>query len=157
FPNATMARSLPTVAGGRVFVGSQSGTVYALDAKTGCIVWTYQAKAGVRTGIVIGPRASGGSGRSGGFAAYFGDGRANAYAVDAATGEQIWMRNLEEHKGANITGTPVLHQDRLFVPIASIEEASAMSPTYECCTFRGSLVAVDAGTGSLLWKTYTIA
>jgi polyvinyl alcohol dehydrogenase (cytochrome) len=153
FPNANTARALPTIAGGRVFVGSQSGAVYALDAKTGCTIWTYQAKAGVRTGIVIGPRP----GAAGKFGAYFGDARANAYAVDAATGEQIWTRNLEEHKGANITGTPVLHQDRLFVPVASIEEASAMSPTYECCTFRGSLVAVDAATGSLLWKTYTIS
>src|SRR5439155_5271766 len=93
FPNAVTARALPTVAGGRVFVGSQSGTVYALDAKSGCIIWTFQAKAGVRTGIVIGPR----SGSPGKFNAYFGDGRANAYAIDAATGEQLWTRNIDEH------------------------------------------------------------
>src|SRR5579864_3166517 len=43
FPNATSARAQPTVAGGRVFVGSQSGVVYALDASTGCTIWTYQA------------------------------------------------------------------------------------------------------------------
>jgi polyvinyl alcohol dehydrogenase (cytochrome) len=152
FPNAVTARALPTVAGGRLFVGSQSGTVYALDAKTGCIVWTYQSKAGVRTGIVIGPRP----GAAGKFAAYFGDGRANAYAVDAATGEQLWTRNLDEHKSANITGTPTLYQDRLYVPVASSEEAQGMNATYECCTFRGSLVALDASNGSLLWKTYTI-
>ena len=85
FPGDVAADAQPMIAGGRVFVGSQSGTVYALDAKTGCIVWTYQAKAGVRTGIVIGPRP----GAAGRFGAYFGDARANAYAVDAATGEQI--------------------------------------------------------------------
>ncbi len=156
FPNANSARGLPTVAGGRVFVGSQSGAVYALDATTGCIIWTFQAKSGVRTGIVIGPKVAGGPGGAG-FAAYFGDGRANAYAIDAATGEQIWTRTLEEHRGANITGTPVLHDGRLYVPVASIEEATGANPTYECCTFRGSLVAVDAATGSLIWKTYTIA
>ena len=152
FPNATTARALPTVAGGRVFVGSQSGTIYALDAKTGCTIWTFQAKSGVRSGIVIGPRP----GAPGKYGAYFGDGRANAYGLDAATGEQIWTRQLEDHRSANITGTPALYEGRLYVPIASSEEGQGGNPNYECCTFRGSLVALDAGSGSLIWKTYTI-
>ena len=152
FPNATTARALPTVAGGRVFVGSQSGTVYALDAKTGCTVWTFQAKAGVRTGVVIGPRGS-----SGTFIAYFGDARSNAYAIDAATGALIWTRALDDHRSANDTGTPTLYEGRLYVPVASGEEGQGNNPKYECCTFRGSLVALDAATGSLLWKTYTIS
>ena len=113
FPNANSARGLPTIAGGRLFVGSMSGTVYALDAKSGCIIWTFQAQSGVRAGIVIGPRAAAGPGH---FTAYLGDGRSNAYALDAATGEQIWTRNLEDHRSANITGTPTLHEGRLFVP-----------------------------------------
>ena len=153
FPNANSARGLPTIVGGRVFVGSMSGTVYALDAKSGCVIWTFKAQSGVRAGVVIGPRA----GSPGKYVAYLGDGRANAYALDAATGEQIWTRSLEDHKSANITGTPTLYEGRLFVPIASIEEGSGMNPKYECCTFRGSLVALDAATGSLLWKTYTIS
>jgi polyvinyl alcohol dehydrogenase (cytochrome) len=152
FPNANSARGLPTIAGGRLFVGSQSGMVYALDAESGCVIWTFKAESGVRAGVVIGPRA----GSPGKYVAYLGDGRSNAYALDAATGEQIWKRNLEDHKSANITGTPTLYEGRLFVPIASIEEGSGMNPKYECCTFRGSLVALDAATGSLLWKTYTI-
>ena len=151
FPNTTTARALPTVAGGRVFVGSQSGAVYALDAKTGCIIWTYQAKGPVRSGIVIAKRPGGSQ-----YAAYFGDGRSNAYALDAATGAELWTRNVEEHKSSNITGTPVLYQDRLYVPVASSEEGQGANPKYECCTFRGSLVALDAATGSLVWKTYTI-
>jgi polyvinyl alcohol dehydrogenase (cytochrome) len=153
FPNAATARALPTVAGGRVFVGSQSGTVYALDAKTGCTIWTFQAKGGVRTGIVIGPRA----GAPGKFLALFGDVRGNAYGIDAATGEPLWTRLLEDHRFVNITGTPTLYQDRLYVPVASSEEGQGMNASYECCTFRGSLVALDAATGSLVWKTYTIA
>ncbi len=152
FPNATSARGLPTVAGGRVFVGSNSGMVYALDAKSGCTIWTYQAKGAVRSGLVIAPR----SGAPGAYVAYFGDGRSNAYALDAATGQELWTRNVEEHKSANITGTPVLFKDRLYVPVSSIEEAQGGNPKYECCTFRGSLVALDAATGSLVWKTYTI-
>ncbi|HZP49075.1 MAG TPA: PQQ-binding-like beta-propeller repeat protein [Vicinamibacterales bacterium] len=152
FPNTTSARALPTLAGGRVFVGSNSGTVYALDAKTGCTIWTYQAKASVRSGIVIAPRP----GAAGKYSAYFGDGRSNAYAIDAATGQELWTRNVEDHKSANITGTPVVYNDRLYVPVASIEETQGANPKYECCTFRGSLVALDAASGSLVWKTYTI-
>jgi polyvinyl alcohol dehydrogenase (cytochrome) len=162
FPNATSARALPTVAGGRLFVGSQSGLVYALDAKSGCTIWTFQAKAGVRSGITIGRYHSAGpspaDSRSGvNYAAYFGDGKSNAYALDAATGEPIWTRNLEEHSSSHVTGTPALYGDRVYVPIASGEEGQGNNAKYECCTFRGSLVALDAATGSLVWKTYTIA
>ncbi len=152
FPNASTARALPTVAGGRVFVGSTSGLVYALDARSGCTIWTYQAKGPVRSGIVIAPR----TGAPGAYTAYFGDGRSNTYALDAATGQELWSRNVEDHKSANITGTPVLYHDRLYVPVASSEEGQGANPKYECCTFRGSLVALDASTGSLVWKTYTI-
>ena len=153
FPNATTARALPTIVGGRVFVGSQSGLVYALDAKSGCTIWAFKAQSGVRTGVVIGPR----SGQAGKFVAYFGDGRANQYAVDAATGDLIWTRQVDEHRSANLTGTPALYEGRLYVPVASSEEGQGANPKYECCTFRGSLVALDAQTGSLIWKTYTIA
>ncbi|HXI30304.1 MAG TPA: PQQ-binding-like beta-propeller repeat protein, partial [Vicinamibacterales bacterium] len=150
FPNATAARAQPTVVGGRLYVGSQSGLVYALDAKSGCTIWTYQARAAVRSAITIGPRGSGA-------AAYFGDGKANAYAIDAATGDLLWTRTLDEHGSARVTGAPTLYQDRLYVPIASGEEGQGNNAKYECCTFRGSLVALDAASGALLWKTYTIA
>ena len=86
FPNATSARAQPTIAGGRLF-GSQSGLVYALEAVSGCTIWTFQGQAAVRSAITIAPRGSG-------FAAYFGDGKANAYAVDAGTGTLLWTRNL---------------------------------------------------------------
>ena len=35
-PNVTQARSQPAVAGGRLFMASDSGVVYALDPKSGC-------------------------------------------------------------------------------------------------------------------------
>ena len=74
------AWSHPTVAAGRVFVGSQNGTVYSLDAKTGCIHWTFSAKGGVRTAVAVAPA---GASR---LVVYFGDTAANAYALDADTG-----------------------------------------------------------------------
>jgi polyvinyl alcohol dehydrogenase (cytochrome) len=151
FPDATAARSMPTIVGGRVFIGSQSGMVYSLDARSGCIVWTFQALAGVRSAIVLGPRAGGGT------SAYFGDGRSNVYSVDAATGKQIWTRKVEDHPSSHVTGAPVLYQDRLYISVASGEEGQGGNPKYECCTFRGSLVALNAATGAVTWKSYTIA
>jgi polyvinyl alcohol dehydrogenase (cytochrome) len=89
--------------------------------------------------------------------AYFGDLAANVHAVDAETGKFLWKTKIEEHKAARITGAPTFYAGRLYVPVASIEEGSAARPQYECCTFRGSLAAVDAETGKQIWKTYVIA
>src|SRR4051812_2437291 len=149
FPDATSAWSQPTVAAGRVFVGSQNGTVYALDAASGCIYWTFTAKSGVRTALSFGSRDGPNS-----YAVYFGDTGANVYALDAATGHELWSRRLDEHPYARITGSPTLYRNRLYVPISSMEETAASQPGYECCTFRGSLNAIDAGTGTLVWRTF---
>ena len=153
FPGGTQAYSQPTIAAGRVFVGSDGGRVYALDARTGCAYWSFAAEAGVRTAVTIGA-LSGGGGR---YAAYFGDLRANVYAVDAATGAPIWKEKVDDHRSARITGAPALSGGRLYVPVSSVEEGSGGAKTYACCTFRGSVVALDAATGSRIWKTYTIA
>jgi polyvinyl alcohol dehydrogenase (cytochrome) len=155
FPGVLAARAQPAVAGGRLFVASETGAVYALDGKTGCTYWTFRAQAGVRTATTVGPYTS----RSGStrYAVYFGDGRANAYAVDAETGQQVWMRKIDDHPGAVVTGAPTLYEGRLYVPVAGIgEEGQGGGPAYECCTFRGSLSSLDASTGAVVWKTYSI-
>jgi len=149
FPDATSAWSQPTVASGRLFVGSQNGTVYSLDAKSGCIYWTFTAKSGVRTALSFGPLRNA-------YAVFFGDTGANVYALDAATGRELWSRELDAHPHARITGSPALYQGRLFVPVASIEETAASQQGYACCTFRGSLNALDAQSGEVLWKTFTV-
>lgn len=153
FPSATAMWGQPTVVGGRVFVGVDTGYVYSLDAGSGCVYWSFRAKAGVRNAISIGPVKGHGSAK---FAAYFGDLRANVYAVDAGTGALLWASRVEQHALAGITGSPALSQDRLYVPVSSREEPAAVSPYYPCCTFRGSVVALDANSGRQLWKTYVI-
>ncbi len=149
FPGDIVAYAQPAVAGGRIFAGSAGRRVYSLNAMTGCIYWTLEAEAPVRTAISIGKPG----GRN---AVYFGDLHANAYAVDAVNGSLIWKTRVEEHSEARITGAPVLHGNRLYVPVASFEEVSAADPAYECCRFRGSVVALDAVTGKIVWQTYTI-
>jgi polyvinyl alcohol dehydrogenase (cytochrome) len=153
FPGAVASYGQPTPVGDRLFVGVDTGYVYALNTATGCVHWSFQALAGVRTAVSVGPVP----GREGRFAAYFGDMRANVYAVDADTGEQLWTVRVDDHPLARITGTPKLHGGRLYVPVSSFEEGSAGTLSYQCCTFRGSLVALDIATGRQVWKTYTIA
>jgi polyvinyl alcohol dehydrogenase (cytochrome) len=151
FPGATSANCQATVVGGRVFVGGGARKVYSLDAKTGCTYWAIETDASVRTAISIGPSSPDK------YAAYFGDLSANVYAVDAVTGTLLWKTKVEEHRAARITGAPVLYSGRLYVPVSSIEEGVGSTPTYQCCSFRGSVVALDAVTGKQIWKTHTIA
>jgi polyvinyl alcohol dehydrogenase (cytochrome) len=151
FPDASVAWSQPTVADGRVFVGSQNGTVYALNARSGCIYWTFSARGGIRTAVVVSsPTASSPA------LVYFGDTAANAYALDANTGALVWIRKVDDHPFARITGSPTFHDGRLYVPLSSYEEAQGADPHYPCCTFRGSVSALDASSGKVIWKTYMI-
>ncbi len=146
FPGVTTAFGTPTVFDGRVFVGAADGTVYSLDARTGCVYWTYAAVAGVRISPVLGNGS-----------VYFGDLRGNVYALDAATGKQIWRTRADEHPLAVITGSPKLDSGRLYVPVSGRDESiAATNPAYECCTFRGSVVALDAATGTRVWQAYTV-
>src|SRR5258708_11852563 len=78
-------------------------------------------------------------------------------AFDAQTGKQLWKSaQLEAHPFSVLTGSPVIAGDRLIVPISSIEEAAAMSKAYGCCTFRGSVAALDLATRQLLLQTSMI-
>jgi polyvinyl alcohol dehydrogenase (cytochrome) len=153
FPGDQSAYAQPAIVGGRVFVGSPAGIVYALSAATGCINWYFEAERAVRTAVMIG-RVRTASGPKD--AAFFGDQGGTAYALDAATGALLWKTKVEDFPGSRVTGSPVVHNGRLFVPVASGEETAGAAPDYQCCRSRGSLVALDAATGKQVWKTYMI-
>ncbi len=154
FPGANRARSQPTFAGGALLVGSHSGDVYALDQQTGCVRWVFAASGEVRTGIIVEPwRAGDHSARP---LAFFGDLLGNVYGIDATTGTLAWRHRPDDHPNATITGAPVLHDGKLYVPVSSLEVAMAVNPKYECCKARGWVAAYDTATGALLWKTPSI-
>lgn len=155
FPGAKQARSQPVVAMGAIFVGSQDGTVYAFDLASGCARWMAKAVGEVRTAIVIEPWATG-TKPSHSPRLFFGDLLGRVYALDALTGKELWRTRPDEHANATITGTPVFHGDTLYVPVSSLEVGSASDPNYACCTFRGSLVALDAATGNKKWQHFTV-
>jgi polyvinyl alcohol dehydrogenase (cytochrome) len=150
-PNANAAYGQPSAVAGRIFFGSGDGTVYSLDADTGCTLWAFRAITTVRTAVTVAA-----NGKKG-YLAYFGDGEANLYAVDADKGTLVWKVKIDPHPFARITGAPKLYRDRLYVPVASNEELTAADPHYPCCTFRGNVVAVDARTGRLIWRAYAIS
>jgi polyvinyl alcohol dehydrogenase (cytochrome) len=161
----------PTIVDGRLFVTSSAGRIYALDAKTGCTHWTYDAAAGSRTAISIGEL---GQSRRAAMpkklkrtlahldvikapsAAFFGDDTGAVYALDAQKGTLLWKTQADTHPSAHIVGAPALYNDRLYVALGSSEDRNSANPNYSCCTFRGSIVAIDIASGRVLWKSYTV-
>jgi len=151
FPGARAVSGQPAVVAGRVFVSADNGFVYALDSARGCVYWSFRAEAAVRSSVIV-ERAAG----STPYAVFFGDARANVYAVDAVNGTQLWRVHVDDHPLARITGGVRFFEGRVYVPVASGEEGAGGNPAYECCTSRGSVVALDAATGKPVWKTYAI-
>ena len=153
-PGELSADGQPTISGGRVYFGTQSGGVYSLNASTGCVHWFFQAAAAVRAAVVVGRVTTSAGAR---YAAFIGDRAANVYAVDAATGALLWKTKADEHAFARVTASPTFYNGRLYVGVASGEETAGAMADYECCRFRGSVVALNGATGARVWKTYTIA
>ncbi len=149
FPDSSRVRSQPTFAGNQIFVGSHSGIVYSLDRDEGCASWSYIASAEVRTGITYLASDSNPM-------IFFGDVIGNVYGLNAKTGEEIWRTRADDHPNATITGTPSLNEHLLYVPVSSLEVSLPINPNYACCTFRGSVTAINAINGEIQWKTYTI-
>ena len=161
----------PTVVDGRLFIAAASGRIYSLDAKSGCTYWTFDAAVGSRTAISIGEL---GQTRKAVLpkrlkrtlahldvikapsVAIFGDDGGTVYALDAQRGTLVWKTQVESHPLARIVAAPTLYNNRLFVSVASTEEAMASKTGYACCTFRGSVAALDLATGKLLWKSFTV-
>jgi len=143
--------SMPTVVGDWLFIANRSGKTYALDAKTGCVHWALDMPARTTPMILKSPISPSG------WLTLIGERSRVLHALDAQTGKEIWKTEpLETHPVAGITGSPIVSGNQVFVPITSGEEGAARQPTYACCSFRGSLVAVDLTTGKKQWQTYMI-
>ncbi|MGO9933002.1 MAG: PQQ-binding-like beta-propeller repeat protein [Steroidobacteraceae bacterium] len=142
----------PTVIGDWLFTTNRSGKFYALNAKTGCVHWVVNDVVSRTTPVVVRASIS-----PSGWATLVAVASRVVRAFDAQTGAALWSSAvLEDHPSSVMSGSPVVSGERIFVPISSIEEATAMRKDYVCCTFRGSVAALDLKTGKLLWKTYMI-
>lgn len=141
----TNAGNQATVVDGVLYLGSRNTQVYALDAATGCIHWVFDAVAGVRSAVTV----------EGEFA-YFGDYESNVYAIDRRDGSLKWFTQADDQPSGRINGNVVLHDGQVFAPISSNQSfVNGLDPALPCCTFRGTVSAVDQTTGVLRWRART--
>jgi polyvinyl alcohol dehydrogenase (cytochrome) len=159
FTTGGSVSATPTVAGNAVYFPDWAGNLYAVEEETGQLIWSHKISEydGFQTAISrVSPAVHGNElilgDNENPAAAHAG---ANIMAVDRRTGALMWITNVEAHPAAIITGSPVVYRDVVYVGVSSIEESTlAANPSYPCCTFRGSVVALDANTGAILWKMY---
>src|ERR1700693_1685031 len=139
----------PTVLDGTLFMGSAGGTVQAVNARTGCLYWVFEANGPVRSAIRFVRNGSS-------YSVIFTDLNGGVYSLDAKTRRMLWKRRVEDHEATRLTGSAVALNGVVYIPAASWEETRSTDPRYECCTFRGSLTALRVRDGSVVWKTYMI-
>jgi outer membrane protein assembly factor BamB len=137
FPIAGNVTSTPTVSETHVFATAWNGTIYAIDRATGLEDWSVELPGtSLKSSATL--TADG--------RVLVGDSEANVHCLDAATGENLWTENIELLPQDHIWGSPVVVNNRVYVPIASDGD----NP----CT-KGRLVALDLDTGDPLWTART--
>ena len=138
-PNGT-----PVVVRGKVYALTTAGTLACLDAKSGKIIWKTSFTRDLGGQMMSGwgysetPLIDGDN-----LICTPGGDRCALAALKADTGEVIWKMQTEAHPLARITGTPVLHEGRVYVPVTSLEEPESGQADYSCCSFRGVLEGRD--------------
>ena len=150
----------PTVSGDAVYFPDWSGELFAVKRHNGELLWShhiseYDGTLGSISRVspavdgeqlILGDIQSSKQVHAG----------ANVMAVDRTTGKLRWITQVDSHPAAIITGSPVVFNGIVFIGVSSIEETLALDPSYPCCSFRGSVVALDAKTGAILWKTFDV-
>ena len=147
FKDSIRIRSQPLVTEDAIYIGSQSGHVYALSLDTGCEWWSFKADAEVRGAITLSDDKK---------SIIFTDFAANVYRLNSLNGEIEWKKNVATHPLTTITGSIAVTQNSVFIPLSSTEVVSAIDPNYMCCTFRGGLIALNTSDGSEQWKMHTV-
>ncbi|WP_237133966.1 PQQ-binding-like beta-propeller repeat protein [Pseudohongiella sp. O18] len=149
--NASVARAQPTIINDVMILGSTSGEVRAMDLETGCDYWTFEAPREVRAAVTIAFSSTHDT-----WLAVIADVSNQLHVLDARTGELKWSAEVDPHPYAVSTGSPVVYDNKIFVPVSSAEVSAAGRPDHHCCTFRGNVAAFDLDTGIKLWHTYVM-
>ena len=122
---------------GRLYVGTWTSRVFALDPATGAEIWQRQVGGGISGRLAV--LDDGG--------VCYGTLGAGVGCLDGATGAVRWQTNLTEPAPGAVWSAPIAANGRLFVGVASQNDAP--------CT-RGRLVALDLADGHELWRFYTV-
>jgi len=140
----------PALIGDHLFLTTGAGHAYSLDAKTGCVHWRAELGSGSRTAPVVARILGMGST---GWVLFVGDARQSEFALDAMSGKVLWKTAIQNHPRGVLTGGAAYRNGLVFVPLSSYEEGVATTASYSCCTFSGEVVALDARTGQVRWRT----
>jgi polyvinyl alcohol dehydrogenase (cytochrome) len=149
----------PSVDANYLYFPDAAGNLFAVNRASGAQLW--KRKIAEYTGIanVISRNTPAISGRTlvlGDQGGRLGAG-AKVFAVDKRNGNKLWATQVDSHPAAVITQSPVIHEGVVYVGVSSVEETlAATAPGYTCCSFRGSVLALDQFTGAILWKTYMV-
>ncbi len=160
FTTGSDVSATPTVAGDAVYFPDWAGNLYAVRASNGGLIWSrqisqYNGSAGsisrvspavFENSLILGDNVSQNVAHNG----------AHVMSVDRNNGDLRWITQVDAHPAAIITGSPVVNGEIVYIGVSSNEESLATNNTYPCCTFRGSVVALNAVTGAMLWKTYDV-
>jgi polyvinyl alcohol dehydrogenase (cytochrome) len=147
-------RSFPLVTKDTIFVGDSNHGLLALERETGCERWVYEHDGLITSAIIPGNiRRAKAKDQP---ILVFADRFSGVYAVDAQTGQLVWHSTLQDHLVPLYSGTPLVTNDTVFVPISSLEVGLAVNPFYGCCTTSGGMAAFDINTGEKKWYLPTI-
>ena len=124
----------PVVVGGVLYIGSTTGSVFAINAADGTRTWKYTSTFGsqINRGVAVG------AGK-----VFTGQGGTRLVALDAKTGTLAWEIKLADRGGT--PGTPMYYDGLVYAGISGGEAG-----------VRGQVGAYDAATGKEVWKFYTI-
>ena len=153
FPQVTGLRASPVIIGTTIFYAVQSTKkVLAIDTQSGCVKWAYESPNPMRASLTYGV-----IGENNQAAILFGDARGFVQAIDAKTGEGIWVKDAKaSNNGGRISGAIVLHEDKIIVPISDSGVGAGANPNFECCIGHGAVTALDAASGEKLWEYHTV-
>lgn len=151
FPATSSLRAAPVIIGSTIFYSAtDSGRVFALDIDTGCVKWVYEPGTRLRSSMaydVIDGRGT----------LAFGDQAGMVHVINAENGEVIWVASGQaSNNEAMITGTPVIHEDRIIVPLSGSGVVTGGNPNYECCENHGAVTALNVRTGEKIWEYHTM-
>jgi polyvinyl alcohol dehydrogenase (cytochrome) len=152
FPNTPTMRSQPVIVGDTIFIATtDSARLYALDSGTGCVKWQYASDLSLRSSLTFAEKTAKSPAMI-----IAGDAAGFVHAVDATTGEKVWVSDAKLTRYNRITGAPVVHDGKVFAPVSAIEVNYANDDAYECCKGQGALVAFDLASGARLWTGTTM-
>ena len=151
FPDTSGLRAAPVIIGSTIFYSAtDSGRVFALDIISGCAKWVYEAESRLRSSLAYSEINDLGS-------LVFSDSRGMVHAIDAKTGEPIWIASGQASNNQGmLTGTPVIFEGKVIVPVSGSGVITGGNPNYECCENHGAVTALDAHTGEKLWEYHTM-